>query len=198
MIDSAAARQPPEASPFKSAGKCVVSRSASRGTPITPVEATKTSAALPPTSAAACSAMARVALAPTAPVKAFELPALTTRARALPRPRFRGLAAPVHRRARHLGAREHARRRRARGQDRHHQVVAVLVLIAVAMPPSVTPGMASMFGNRAGARGETVAMTAIHPCEPTDAAALYGTRGLPASGEGRLDRLSPNGACSVA
>src|SRR5437762_11084461 len=57
---------------------------ASSGSPMTPVEAMKTSPALHPTALAAASAVMRVASLPFLPVKALALPELTTRARALP------------------------------------------------------------------------------------------------------------------
>ena len=56
-----------------------------------PVEATKTSAAGERMRRAAASAVARVALSPASPVKALAFPALTTSARARPRPRTRRL-----------------------------------------------------------------------------------------------------------
>ncbi len=54
------------------------------GTPITPVEATKTSEGWQPIAPAALAAIASTAARPRWPVNAFELPALTTSARARP------------------------------------------------------------------------------------------------------------------
>src|SRR5204862_311892 len=54
------------------------------GTPITPVEATKTSEGWQSIAAAVRAAIASTAARPRWPVKALELPALTTSARALP------------------------------------------------------------------------------------------------------------------
>ena len=196
MIASAAARQPPEASRSIRLGKCGVSRSASRGTPMTPVEAMKTSADFAPTRAAACSAIARVAFAPTAPVNAFELPALTTRARALPLPRRR---ASRHQSTGAPGIFERVNtpgRRRARREHGDHQIVALLVLIAGfhaaerharngehigklgrSERRKSTCGNTIRFRNRAGSRG------------------LYGSPGAPASGRfGPVRRPRPRAA----
>ena len=54
------------------------------GTPITPVEATNTSDGAQPVAPATLAAIASTAARPRLPVKAFELPALTTSARAVP------------------------------------------------------------------------------------------------------------------
>ena len=58
-----------------------------KGTPMTPVEETNTSLSAQPRCVATCRVMASTASRPRKPVKAFELPALTTSARA--RPPFR-------------------------------------------------------------------------------------------------------------
>ncbi len=57
---------------------------ASSGSPITPVEARKTSSALQPLALAASAAVSLVATRPLLPVKALALPELTTSARAFP------------------------------------------------------------------------------------------------------------------
>src|SRR5690606_9008556 len=59
------------------------------GSPITPVEARKTSVVAQPTALAAASAVASVAARPLIPVKALALPELTTTARAFPCTRLR-------------------------------------------------------------------------------------------------------------
>ncbi len=61
---------------------------ASSGSPITPVEARKTSPSLQPTALAAASAVILVDSRPLRPVKALALPELTTTARATPPGRF--------------------------------------------------------------------------------------------------------------
>ena len=84
MIASAAARQPLAEVSSATLPRMRVILSAGSGSPITPVEARKTSDALQPTVAAAASATARTPAKPAWPVKAFALPLFTTRARALP------------------------------------------------------------------------------------------------------------------
>jgi hypothetical protein len=63
-------------------------RPASSGSPMTPVEARKTSSVRHPAAFAAASAVMRVASRPFLPVKALALPELTTSARALPPARW--------------------------------------------------------------------------------------------------------------
>ncbi len=58
--------------------------SCGKGTPMTPVEAANTSSAAQPSSAAAALVCAAAASRPDSPVKALELPALTTSPRARP------------------------------------------------------------------------------------------------------------------
>ena len=57
---------------------------ASSGSPMTPVEATKTSCGLQPTASTACATVISTASRPFLPVKALALPELTTSARAAP------------------------------------------------------------------------------------------------------------------
>ena len=85
MIASAAARQPDAEASSATLPKILVIFSAGSGSPITPVEARKTSDALQPITAPAASATARAPAMPAWPVKALALPLLTTRARAWPR-----------------------------------------------------------------------------------------------------------------
>src|SRR5580658_7002825 len=84
MIASAAARQPPAAPSSASVPRILVMRFAGSGSPMTPVEARKTSPGLQPTMAAADSATWRAPSRPALPVKALALPLFTTRARADP------------------------------------------------------------------------------------------------------------------
>src|SRR5258707_14803513 len=84
MIASAAARQPPAAPASASVPRILTILAAGSGSPITPVEARKTSDGLQPTMAAAESATWRAPSKPALPVKALALPLLTTRARAAP------------------------------------------------------------------------------------------------------------------
>ena len=55
-----------------------------RGTPMTPVEETRTSLGLQSSASATCAMICSTASRPRMPVKALELPALTTSARASP------------------------------------------------------------------------------------------------------------------
>src|SRR5579871_5189990 len=83
MIASAAARQPPAAPASASAGRALTIFWYGRGSPMTPVEAMKTSWARQPTTPAADSATSRTASAPALPVKALALPLFTIRTRAV-------------------------------------------------------------------------------------------------------------------
>ena len=83
MIVAAASSQPHGAA-AKAASSPASARSIGSGTPITPVEATNTSEGWQPRCAAVRAAMASTAARPRLPVKALELPALTTSARAWP------------------------------------------------------------------------------------------------------------------
>src|ERR1019366_1026523 len=85
MIASAAARQPEAEASSATFPKILVIFSDGNGSPMTPVEARKTSEVLQPTTALAASATARTPASPACPVKALALPLLTTRARAWPR-----------------------------------------------------------------------------------------------------------------
>ena len=87
MMASAAAGQSPGASAAAAPGRQPVMQSAGSGSPITPVEARKTSCAAQPKRWAAAAAVRSTASTPAAPVKALALPELTTMARAVPRPR---------------------------------------------------------------------------------------------------------------
>ena len=80
-----AARQPEAEASSATRAKILVIFSAGSGSPITPVEARKTSDALQPTTALAASATARTPAWPACPVKALVLPLFTTTARACPR-----------------------------------------------------------------------------------------------------------------
>ena len=84
MMAFAASRKRPGAA--LSARRCITpsKRCAGSGSPITPVEARKTSAGLQPAASLASFAVNAVAARPVLPVKALALPELTTSARALP------------------------------------------------------------------------------------------------------------------
>ena len=92
-----------------------VSRWSGRGSPITPVEARKTSLRRQPSSAVTASRERPTASAPRLPVKALALPALTSRARALP----------------------------LRRAARHHSTGAEAVFERVRTPATVVPGTSS-------------------------------------------------------
>ncbi len=81
----AAASSHPHGRAAKAASSPASALSTGSGTPMTPVEATNTSEGLQPRCPAARAAIASTAARPRAPVKAFELPALTTSARACPK-----------------------------------------------------------------------------------------------------------------
>jgi hypothetical protein len=84
MIARAASCQRPGAASATRPSITPSKASARNGSPITPVEARKTSRGLQPTALAAMSAVDFVASRPVRPVKALALPELTTSARALP------------------------------------------------------------------------------------------------------------------
>ena len=84
MIAEAACRQASPESRSFSAGRAVVILSASRGPPMTPVEATKTVLGRQGKRSAVASTVRSTACSPAAPVKALALPELATRARAAP------------------------------------------------------------------------------------------------------------------
>src|ERR1700722_20308473 len=84
MMASAAARQLPAAPCDTSEARTLVILSAGSGSPITPVEAMKTSCGRQRALAAASAAMARPPSCPNLPVKALALPLLTTSTRASP------------------------------------------------------------------------------------------------------------------
>ncbi len=83
-IAAVAAAKPALPSAAWAAATTPVALSRGKGTPMTPVEATNTSSARQPIAAATVSTWARLASRPAEPVKAFELPALTIRAREVP------------------------------------------------------------------------------------------------------------------
>ena len=87
MIALAASCQACGAARATSASITTLNLPASSGSPITPVEARKTSAGRQPTALAASAAVNFMAARPFLPVKALALPELTTSARALPPPR---------------------------------------------------------------------------------------------------------------
>ncbi len=82
MIARAAAGQDSGARSRSSAPSAPIRRSSGSGSPITPVEATKTSVLRQPKSAAVAATVPATDRIPTAPVKAFALPELITTARA--------------------------------------------------------------------------------------------------------------------
>ncbi len=84
MIALAASRKRPGAAFAASFAITPSKRCAGSGSPITPVEARKTSAGLQPEAFAARFAVNAVASRPVLPVNALALPELTTSARALP------------------------------------------------------------------------------------------------------------------
>ena len=84
MIARAASAMPPGAASLRSRSKTPSNLDASRGSPITPVDAMKISLGLAFSAAAASLAVKAVAAAPVFPVKALALPEFTTSARALP------------------------------------------------------------------------------------------------------------------
>ncbi len=84
MIALAASCQAPVSASAISWSITVSNFAASSGSPMTPVEARKTSAGLQPAAMAAISAVSLVASRPDLPVKALALPELTTSARAVP------------------------------------------------------------------------------------------------------------------
>src|SRR5579871_729389 len=88
MIASAAARHPAAEPASAKVPSNLLILVAGSGSPITPVEAMKTSLGRQPTTAAADSAMRRAPSNPALPVNALALPLLTTRARALAAFRF--------------------------------------------------------------------------------------------------------------
>ena len=94
------------------------------------------------------------------PVKALALPELTTSARAVPPPEMR--AAPVDRRRRAFGAREHAGHRRARVEQRQQQVGAARVPDARRGGGEAHARDRRQAGTDFGASGETVAMGFEH------------------------------------
>ena len=99
--------------------------SALSGSPITPVEARKTSSRLQPTAAAASFAVKVQASRPVLPVKALALPELTTSAR---RPAALHVgAAPFDRRRRTFRAGEHPGDAGARVEHGEHHVGAALI-----------------------------------------------------------------------
>ena len=134
------------------------------GSPITPVEARKTSAGLQPMARAAISAVNLQACRPVLPVKALALPELTTSARGL---------APLS-----------LSRHHSTGADGHFDWVntpaatvpgsnsasSTSVRLAYLMPAaavaSFTPAIAGMSGTLVGARGETAAAMEMHPVIP--------------------------------
>ena len=81
MIARAAAAAASAASPSRSAPITATIRSAGSGSPITPVEATKTWPAGMPSAVAVASTVARTAARPAPPVKALALPALARMAK---------------------------------------------------------------------------------------------------------------------
>ncbi len=83
MIALAASSQPSSRASATSRSMTPSNASALSGSPITPVEARKTSSALQPTALAASWAVKAQAVRPVLPVKALALPELTTSARAL-------------------------------------------------------------------------------------------------------------------
>ena len=85
MIACAAARKSPGLRALARPAMTGANLAASSGSPITPVEARKTSAGLQPAALAAISAVSLVAARPLLPVKALALPELTTSARAFAR-----------------------------------------------------------------------------------------------------------------
>ena len=84
MMPRAASAQASGERPSCRAGRAAVSFSCGSTSPITPVEARKTSVGSQPTSFAAASAERRAASSPARPVKTLALPAFTTTARAVP------------------------------------------------------------------------------------------------------------------
>ena len=84
MIARAACSQAPGESDATAAGSAATIFSPAGGSPMTPVEEMKTSRARQPTSRAMARAVSSTTARPRRPVKVFELPELTTRARALP------------------------------------------------------------------------------------------------------------------
>ena len=88
MMARAASAMPSSRASATSLSSTPSKRDASSGSPMTPVEARKISAAVAPLARPAISAVSRVEATPVRPVKALALPELTTRSRALPPPRF--------------------------------------------------------------------------------------------------------------
>ena len=84
MMASAAAGQSSGVSAATALGRQPVMQSTGSGSPITPVEARKTSRSAQPKRRAAAAAVRSTASTPAAPVKALALPELTTMARAVP------------------------------------------------------------------------------------------------------------------
>src|SRR5205085_12069449 len=129
-------------------------RAAGNGSPITPVEARKTSAGLQPDACAASFAVNAVAARPVLPVKALALPELTTKARAF----------PVGSIARHhsTGAEGHFERVSTPAtavplsNSASRTSVRPLYLIPAAPVAIRTPATSGMSGTCFGARGETL------------------------------------------
>ena len=138
---------------------------ASSGSPITPVEARKTSDGLHPTAAAVMSAVSRVASRPDLPVNALALPELTTSARALPPLRW----------ARHqsTGADGHFERVNtpATVVPRSSSASTTSVRPGYRMPAaavaSLTPSTGGRMGKCGGASGE-IALSAMAPASSHD------------------------------
>ena len=84
MMARSARSAPPASSDAASAGSVASIFSTGSFMPITPVEETKTSSAVQPSSAAVRRAVRSTARKPSRPVKTLALPALTTMARARP------------------------------------------------------------------------------------------------------------------
>ena len=84
MMAAAAAAQPSSANAAVRSGRPAVMRSSASGSPMTPVEARKTSSRAQPSAEAAAAAQRRTEASPSRPVKALALPELTRIARARP------------------------------------------------------------------------------------------------------------------
>ena len=155
MIALAASRKAFGVAPCTSPSITPVNCVALSGSPITPVEARKTSAVLHPVAFAARAAVKRAASRPDFPVKALALPELTTSARALPPFTF----------ARHhsTGADGHLERVKTPAtvvpgaSSAIRTSVRSLYLIPAAAVASRTPAIAGMSGTFLGARGEIFA-----------------------------------------
>src|ERR1700690_2482162 len=153
MIADAASIQGPGAARLAVSASTPVNFSASRGSPMTPVEARNTSLGRQPTTSATIAADSLVVSRPRFPVKALALPELTRSARALP-----DLSAALH---------------QSTGADGHFERVKTpatvvplsktasstsrrfLYLTPASAAAKRTPPMAGRGGKAAGASGDT-------------------------------------------